>query len=43
MDLADDGIAGDAAQLLGDLRGRKAVEPELGEGGDAVVGPAESQ
>jgi hypothetical protein len=31
VNLADDGVAGDAAELFGDLAGRKAVLPEFAE------------
>ena len=39
VDLADHGVAGDAAQLLGDLAGRLAFGPHAFQCLDAFVGP----
>jgi hypothetical protein len=40
MDLADDGVARDAAKLLGDLGGAQALKPQGLQNLDAGVGPA---
>jgi hypothetical protein len=40
MDLADDGVAGDAAKLFGDLRGAQSPKPQGLQTLDARVGPA---
>jgi len=39
MDLPDDSIVCDAAELLGELRRAEAVQLQRCQGGDAVVGP----